>query len=408
MGIIKLSSNKFGTKFTCFYILSFVIVIHACLINAVSIFLVGSLVLFSGLLIVNIPKICKNSNTLLGFFFLFTIYFSSCYNFAYFRLSSIIYTTLYVCSSLYFHCKGHKYLNILDFRNIIRFIIYAYFIVLLIQQVQSILGFSDIINLQSDHSSIFKLNSLAWESSNIPLIFIVLSYCYIKIDEHLYSYRKNFSTFFTRNKKICLLILYICFTSGSMSSFLTVPILFLYFLEKKQILNLVFVVLIGFVLVFVISYFDIFDFSRITNLINVLLEFDEDQLVAVDPSSSARIIPYFEYLFSFESITSHTFFGYGLDSAEIRANRIVYAYTGSGLDVDSIKMGITNITSFFYDYGLISAITYLYFLRSMAFKRFKSFEFFIYVTIFSAYSLNHYITWLFINCISFLKVKRIL
>ncbi len=408
MGFLRLASSSLETKLIYFYILSFVIILHSFLLNGVSAFLIGSICMMSIRLFMTLHIIHFNKIVLYGFIFLLTVYISSFYNSGSFRLSNVLFTTFYVCSVLYFRCRGTKVLSIIDFKALIYLIVRLYFVVLIIQQLQTVLGFTNVINLQTDYSSTFKLNSLAWESSNIPLIFIVLSYCYIKIDEHLFSYQKNFKVFYSRNRLFCFYVIYICFTSGSMSSFITLPILFLYYLSPKQIVNLLSIGMLLGGIVAMVSYFNIFNVTRITDLIMALGTFDKEILVAVDPSAAARIVPYFEYLSSFSSLNVHSFLGYGLDSAEIRANRIVYAYTAAGLDVDDLKMGITNITSFFYDYGLFSTLSYLFLIKALAFKKFKSFEFFLYITIFSAYSLNHYITWLFINCFSYLKVKRIL
>lgn len=309
-----------------------------------------------------------------------------------FRSSTILYSLLFVTSFLSYTVIWDKSkVKISSVMKLIKYIIYAYAIVLFIQQIQSFSGMTHVFNLASDFSSKWKLNSLSMESSNTAMIIPLLMYCYIRLQELLLGEKLEIKQIYKRDKKIIIIFLYVTLTNGAMTALFTLPIFCLYFLRVKDIKYIIGVVIFGFGLAMGLKYAGVIEFDRITKVINAFFTFDINTIVDVDPSAACRIVPYFNYINAFNPLDPNFWIGHGIDSAETLADYQILA-------IGEAKEGIgaMNIFSTFYDYGFIMTISFVLFVYKFAITKVKSFDTLIYVLLYSVVPFNHYMLWIFL------------
>lgn len=314
-----------------------------------------------------------------------------------FRSSTVLYTVLF--ASVFFVFSQVLKKNVVQLDEFVEFIKLAliiYSVVLLVQQIQSLSGLI-VFNLNSDKSSRFKLNSLSWESSNLSLLVPAYFFVYIKCREIQLRTKYSISRCIYKDKIVWFCFLYLCLTCGSMSGLISVCVTMSYFINKKNIIYVVMGCVLAVMLVPLLAIFDVFKIERLYNLWNAVLSMDYKTIIIVDASAACRIIPYWVYVNSVNFADWHFWLGHGIDQAEIIAKNLIIS------DYFERNIGATNITSFFYNYGLISTFLFMKFLKQSISKHWLSFKMFFYFALFSIVSLNHHVLWLFIFLMVTLK-----
>ena len=157
-----------------------------------------------------------------------------------FRIGSFAYTVAFFSFFLSFDVVIQKNaIPIKTFRKFLCFMIYAYAIVLFAQQLEVLAGISEPINLSmfgGRDENPYKLNSLAIEPSNLGMILPCVMFCYMKVEEIIRGEVKyNPRHIRKEDRKIWILFLYATLGCGSMTSFFSVVVLALYFINKKNI-----------------------------------------------------------------------------------------------------------------------------------------------------------------------------
>lgn len=320
------------------------------------------------------------------------------------RLVTILYSITFIWSFLCFtFALKRSSLAIDDFLDFLKFIIIAYAIVLAFQLAQSLSGMeSDIFNENSDHSSKFKMNSLTMESSNTLLLVPLYMYTYIRLLELKFGKKLPIRFLFHYDKVFFFLALFLCFCSGSMTIFFSLPILFLYFLHPKHIIHLGVLVFLLCLLAYKISEWGGLNLDRIDGLINMLLSLDSlnyDKIIQQDASSATRIVPYINYIKTFDPFNTNFWFGHGIDSMDKLMNKQLYWHINENL----IMLKVGNIISVPYNYGILTFIGFLYLLRKYALTKWLHFDTLFYISLFSIMTINHYITWIFFSLLFIVK-----
>jgi hypothetical protein len=229
------------------------------------------------------------------------------------------------------------------------------------------------------------------ESSNTLLILPLMMFSYVKSIAILRKeLRYNIVNNFKKDKYVWIAFLYICLTCGSMTAFFSLPIFFLYFVDKKAIIYIPFIFLLGLFVYISIKPEGKLN-ARFLNLTHSLGG-DTKKIIDQDVSASVRIIPYIEYFKSFNVSDYSTWFGHGIDQFEVYSSKLILGDSYS----KEKKIGAKSILALFYDHGIVTGLLFFFFLLKNTTKRFLSFETLFYITLFSVIPLNHYILWLYI------------
>lgn len=299
-----------------------------------------------------------------------------------FRLSTVMYSILFIIGFVFFSKMLQKSrISYLHFSKFIRFIIFAYFFVLVIQQISLILGLPVLNGILYQG---LKLNALAIEPSNIGQILPIFMLFDIKMVEHLWGRKMTLKEYYNADRKKIGAAIYVLLTCGSVACIFVLFILSLYFFNKR---NLLIGILSLFVLGGIFLSLDLPVTSRIRSLIPAVLSMDASVIYGVDSSASARIGPYIIYANNFNIFNINTWLGYGCDYAgEFMTTTLTGVFDGN-------TYGIGGLINFMLDYGLIAMF---FFLRGVInLVGFRSFELFFFVVIISILPFNHYILWLY-------------
>ena len=313
----------------------------------------------------------------------------SFYHFSSFRLSTVAYAFFFLMTFIAFKrildtgCYDKK-----SYLNLVKQLIYAYFFVLVIQQMLTIVRLP-VFNQCWQFSNPFKLNSLAHEPSYIGGTLLILFYSYKKIYESFFPYEMTLGQFYNENKKLCHSYIYVCLTCLSTWALFGALVMGLYLFRKnKQVL--VVLALACLMLPFLSS--DLESVDRLVKIIPAILTFDTNLIKSVDLSAAARINPVLYYIQDFNPLSVDTWFGLGIDYS--KTHTIVRL-----LDTD-MYMEQGNATgglfpAFFWDYGLLAGFFFLCSLKKFAVKRFVSFPFVVWLLFFLPIGFNTYMTWQF-------------
>lgn len=340
------------------------------------------------LLILLCPSIPKRRELYL-WFIIPLLFFSYVIHSERFRISTVLYSVLFILVFiLYYRLLNKNSLSIKKYKKIIKLVIYAYFITLVIQQIQFILGLP-IFNISWLGYS-FKLNSLAYEPSYIATLLPLLMHSIVRIEEA----QKGQSLKLGHSIKISPILwsafLYTVFTCGSSTIFFTFPVFILYFFRNnisiKTLISISFIMIIG---IYLIYQFNPSLIERQLNLIPALFSFDIKTLVTVDASASTRIVPFLLLLDKLLHPDINLIFGYGVDFGQELISFAIHE------DKDRVT-GSLGIVAFVLDYGLLAGILFILSINKLTAKKLLSYENFYFFTCFLVFGFNHYLTWAYI------------
>lgn len=334
---------------------------------------------------------------LLFYILMLVLIISALLNLKYFRLSTTLYSFMFILTYiLYLRVLRFRGMNITNYMDLIKIIIYLYAIVLIIQQISVIMNIPVFNLCWSSLSNKMKLNSLSVEPSHSTLILPLLMFSYIKMKEVLNEYDYSWSKDLKKDKLIWLSFFYVMLTCGSMTTFFSLPVFLLYFFRKRfKIINVLIVILIVSLALFIISKFNNLILLRVNNLLSVLFSVNPGKIADQDASSAVRIVPYIEFFKSIDIFNIHTWFGHGIDSSERLYTQVIM-----GVENSDRRVGAMNITSLFYDYGLIAGSIFIIALKKATTSKFISYEMLFYFLLFSVITINHYVLWLYLILMS--------
>ncbi len=229
-----------------------------------------------------------------------------------------------------------------DFLKFLRFLIYAYCIVLIIQQFCVLTGLP-IFNISNyDPATPWKLNSLTAEPSHSARIIPVIMYIYvlltIKRGDSLKNTIKN-------DRAIWMAFLWPILTMGSSTAFVFLFLIVVKFFNVKKLFN---PLVIGAAAAAITALLVVSDaFARMWEFAKVAYTLDEDLLFATDSSAAIRILPSilgFEFV-GFSSLND--WIGYGVDADTVLITPL-----------PSVKVGSAGAFTMWVNYGFITCIAY--------------------------------------------------
>ena len=304
-----------------------------------------------------------------------------------FRISTLLYSLMYLLSFLYFLRLIHAgIIQIEKYLNIIRAILIAYFITLLIQQVSVSIGVPYVFNKINSvvDTNTIKLNALSPEPSHSSRILTFLMYSYICMREVVLARSYNFKKDWNQDKLVWLSFLYPMFTMGSGAAFIFLPVFFLRFIKFKNLAYIIpFILFVGFVL----SNIELTAADRAVRFSKAVVTFDENEIISADHSASFRVVPTILYLKMINLFELNTWFGYGIDYDVILFPTII-----PGLKEGNGAGGI--FPTFIMNYGFFSAIILFFIIKKFCLKKLLSFDSFLWVVLMSSVPFNTQLVWL--------------
>lgn len=276
-----------------------------------------------------------------------------------FRLSTYLYSVLlvltYIC--MYNLIYVERVFTIDFFLKIIRWMILAYFIVCVIQQVIIVVGVKTLpaINLPRYFDRGIGCNSLSMEPSTFARFMLVFYYAYIKCHEYIrgagpFKLKELFSK---EHRLITLSFLWMMCTMGSGTAFICLMLLALYFIRRN---NWYYILpsLLGFYFL-LLPLLNFEQLNRAVAVAEAMTTMDQQTVEEADGSGASRISPFLNS-FKVDLTQKETWFGHGIDYA--KNNNMINLQTATLFD----------------DYGLLFYIVALVFNLSCAY-RFRSLGF---------------------------------
>lgn len=305
------------------------------------------------------------------------------------RWSSIIYAIVFLLSHLSFlRFLFMSNYNINDLLKLVKFLIFAYFFVLILQQVSLFLGLPVFNNFGAVNYTTMKFNSLALEPSWMGRIMGLLMYVYIRCRFIISPEKTNLKEFLSSDALVWFAFLWSSISTFSATSIVFLLIIFFYFLYKTRNLFL-FLPLMLFVIV--LSQFFGFDqFYRTYEFALAAISLDPETMIDIDHSASYRVIPYILAFNEIDIFSFKSWLGNGVD------------YT-SELDFGLGTSAGAGLLTIALDYGLFTAIIYILFsVRScIDIKNFSTIIFWFFLV--AMYGISFQIPWLTIMLLYTLK-----
>ena len=209
------------------------------------------------------------------------------------RWSTVLYTCLFC---LYFMAFARvlvvKVYDSTDFAQLLKGLIYAYCIVLIIQQFCVLFGLP-IFNV-SNYTPLepFKLNSLMSEPSHSARIIPVLMFFYILAKEHEIGKKYVLKEHFSNDRKVWIAFLWPVLTMGSATAFIFLLIIIFKVFPSFKRANTILVVIAG-LLIISMAASDNHNFDRAFRFSKAVLTLDEKQIIKADGSGAHRIVQSF-------------------------------------------------------------------------------------------------------------------
>ncbi len=199
-----------------------------------------------------------------------------------------------------------------DLLRILKYLIYAYGIVLIIQQFCVLAGLP-IFNI-SNYSikEPWKLNSLTSEPSHSARIIPVLMYLFICCNERATEEKQSLKESFKASKWVWLSFLWSVCTMGSATAIIFQWVVFAKFFNYKKLLPTIAVCVAILIGLFFISEND--STLRVKRIATAMLTLDEDKIISADGSGASRIVPTIRAAKVIGITTKSDLFGHGIDA----------------------------------------------------------------------------------------------
>ena len=301
------------------------------------------------------------------------------------RFSTLGYLGLFLITySVYYYFVYSKAFTLYQFKKILKFIIFAYFVVLILQQIFFIVGVKNfaLINLVGNDlgGKIYyqwnRLPSLSCEPSHTARIISAAMLGYIRCLEIEHGAAVSIKTLFNKNNKyITLCYLWLVCTMGSGTGWIGLAILSLYFIRIRTIFYIM-PIFIGLGIILYNSGNE--QLHRAIKAAQATFTGDVMKITEADQSGSVRIVPLINTLLYTDFSLKESWVGKGTYSE------------------DEIKDAWTDLTrkvTVVEQYGLLGLIASLILLYSCAIYRFFSIETLLFVFLLLLSLNNIYIVW---------------
>lgn len=268
-----------------------------------------------------------------------------------FRPMSYLYTLCFVTSFLFLRKSINiGYFDLDTVIKVIRNLIYAYCIVLLIQQGCVLFGVPVINQGVSYIDQPWKLCSLSPEPSHLVRFVFFLMYAFIELREvQMNNYYTKYSAKVDRCVWLCFF--WIMTTCVSTTGFVLLFLIFSKFINKRTLLKFsVLGVIVFFLLSIALSSNE--TFGRIPKLVGALFTFDFDVINEIDHSAADRFLSFFMLFDHFDIFSEAFWIGEGMDVGKHIGQELMVA---SSNDISYIEtdQNVGGIVGFFIDAGIL-------------------------------------------------------
>lgn len=242
------------------------------------------------------------------------------------------------------------------FASLIRKLIYAYCIVLILQQCLLIVGIKifPLLNLVQDLERGLGANSLTYEPSSVA---VILSFAYLsllRLRELDLGHKLTWTEVWANERLVTLAFIYTMIGVVSGTAMAALAIIALYFIPRKNYMSSILIVFIIALLFFNIDFLPL---NRARDSFLAFLTLDSAKVMQADGSAAARIIPIVNTLTKLDLTTWEGWFGHGVDY-------------GLSKWIFSERVMIGGIA----DYGFLSFIVMQFAVYSCMIKRLFSLE----------------------------------
>jgi len=354
--------------------------------------LIGVMGIVGPIGIIVLPKFCPGDK-LIFLFIASILTIPLLFNPGSIRWSTIFYSIMFCLTFLAYKrllLKG--FFSVQLYLHFLKKIIFAFAIVLLIQQLSVLIGLPIFNERNYRLITPWKLNSLAAEPSHFARILGLLMYCYISISEIKNNSNYNFKTLFKQDKKIWSGRWWSMLTMGSGTAILFLSIIFLKISKIKSIIP---IILFGLVLSTILNYFESSALGRISKIFSVIFSLDTNAIIEADHSASIRIVPVIILSQMVGVSTTNDWFGHGID------------YVSSFLSnlIPGVPEGISGGGMFqlWLEYGFVVFILFMIIIIQAGYNRKDLFSLlFLFLLVF-LYGVNSQMVWL---CLALLFTNK--
>lgn len=280
------------------------------------------------------------------------------------RMSTFYYSALFLLTFILYYNLVYinKVFGIEQFIGLIKIVIYAYAIVLILQQFFYLIGirYMPLINLMNQpYYSLFRLNSLAIEPSHAGRLLAVYFYAFLKLIEYKEGSAPSIKMLWKDYRILIIAFLYTMIGIGSSTAFIALAILLLYFLKRQYVLLVICIAIAIYLLIPIINFEPL---NRAVNIFHATMSGDVEIVTKTDNSAATRVNIILNTINNLDLTKSETWFGRGIDSNVNVENAVVSAIN---------------------DYGLISYIFKLILFFSCCFNSLFSLEIIMFILLFS-------------------------
>jgi len=348
--------------------------------------LIGLMFVSSFFALVLLKKIKPSTDNLLLLGFALSIVLFPAFIHEETRWSTIFYSLMFCGLFISYHAALHSgNLSIEVFIKVIRYLIFAYTVVLVIQQLNVLLGMP-IFNLSNyDPAEPWKLNSLSAEPSHSARIvgLLMLAYIFAKRTAQsmgVLDLRKN-------HKDLLLLacFLWTMITMFSVTAVFLLAIVMITFFNKINLRQI-----LGGLIIFVIVILTLPDqlTERAFRIIVATLSLDYQKILYADHSGAMRIAPMLLLIDFVEIFSLKGLFGNGVDAVSLFMSNYITGvsegYAGGGL------------LALWYDYGFISFLLFVFFTLRITAALSSPIKFIVWFLLVFFGGVNNQIVWLVI------------
>ena len=300
------------------------------------------------------------------------------------RWSTVLYSVMFGLTFIaYKQLLRQKHFSVLNYIKILKLIIYAYFIVLLIQQFCVLTGLP-VFNVSNyDVQEPWKLNALASEPSHSGRILPLLMYSYITIYEKLLNRSYDFKKDVKADKWVWIAFVWSVTTMGSGTAILFLFVFLTKFIRLKKLIK---TISISIMLILMIGLVENKSVQRTKEVILATLTLNEDVILNADHSAAMRILP---VMVAFEKAgfnSLNDWVGNGVDfTTNFLSDEI------PGLAEGTSGGGMFQI---WLEYGFISFALFVMFSLFNSYRKRDYVSFLFWFLLVFAYGVNNQIVWL--------------
>lgn len=311
------------------------------------------------------------------------------------RWSTVLYSAMFCFTFMaYNRLLNNGVFTITHYCTLLQYLIYAYVIVLIIQQF-CVLVSLPIFNLgnYNPHEP-WKLNSLSAEPSHTARIVALLMYSYLTAKENIINRKYCLGSDFRKDKWVWIAFLWTMVTMGSGTAFIFILFVLLKLIRIKTFIP-VFVILCC--IVFLAEIMEIKAIDRAYKTTLATLTLDEKAIMKADGSAAARIVPAIVLIKKVSITDINGWLGHGVD--QLSEKRLIdFSSIGYG------KKGVTGtLFTVWFEYGFIAFSLFLIFSLSVCFRKGDILSVLFWFMLVFLYGINNQIVWL---CIILLHLNK--